>query len=358
MANAMDALRYAGTNARVRGLVSGLLDDEAWRDLLRSRDLSTAIDRLRSTSYAGLVQAVEQSGALVLERIERRLLGRVAANCRKAMRFTQGAAHQLLLVWWQHFELENLKTLFRGLDHGMEPDAITRFVIPLGGYSTLPWDALLHERSVASLIDRLTGTHYINPLRNALPIYQREQLLFIIEVALDIRYYRDVAAAIAHLKGEERAAAQRILGTHLDMLNILWAFRHRVYYHLSAEEIVNYTLWHTMRTDASLIREIALGATPLDVVSRVWGSRALDTSLFEQVEDEVQMLPALELALRRYWRHLAKRELSGFPFSLGAVLGYLVLEELEAHDLIATLEGKGMGWEAERIQQHLIRYKE
>ncbi|MHB0856991.1 MAG: V-type ATPase subunit [Anaerolineae bacterium] len=357
MATGLDAIVYAGANARIRGLHSRLLSDALWRDLIHSENLATTLNLLRDTPYRDAILTVEESGSFSLEALERELLGRAATNVRKAMSLTSGGARTLLLVWRQHYELENIKATFRGVEQGMEPENILRYLTPLGGGTGLAWDALLHERTVAGLIERFTGTHYINPLRNAFPVYQRERSLFPIEVALDIRYYRDVAAAIKHLGGADRDAAQRVLGTRLDILNILWAYRYRVYYGLSAEEIVNYTLWHTLRTNTQLIREIALGADPRDVLAQVWGEGAFDLTALD-TSNLAGLIPQLELLLQRFWRQRVSREIGGYPFGLGNLLAYIVLQEMEVHDLLTLLEGKSMGWYPQRIDQHLVRREE
>ncbi|MCD6518790.1 MAG: V-type ATPase subunit [Anaerolineae bacterium] len=357
MSTSLGITQYAGANARVRGLYSRLLDKDVWRELLSAEDFNAALEILKNTHYERVIRALEQRGGITLEQLERYLWGEAASNCRKVMVFTGGGVRILLTVWWQHFELENLKALFRGLDQQMDPNVVNRFLIPLGTYSTLPWEALLHERTVSGLIDRLRNTHYINPLRAAYPRYQRERSLFPIEVALDIRYYRDLARAIYRLTGSDRLDAKRVLGTRLDMLNILWAFRYRIYYNLSAEEIVNYTIWHAVRTDTQIIQEIALGADPRDILVRIWGEEAFDLSQLTG-SDETRMLPKLELLLERFWRRLAQEALSGYPFKLGSLLGYLVLNELEVQDIVTLLEAKGMGWEPERIKEHLIRSEE
>jgi V/A-type H+-transporting ATPase subunit C len=240
----------------------------------------------------------------------------------------------------------------------MPPEAIRRFLIPMDQPSRLPWEVLLHVQSVAGLVDRLSGTHYGQPLRNALPAYRRENSLFVIEIALDIRYYRDLAAAINDLGGEDHEDARRIFGTRLDILNILWAYRHRVYYDLSAEEIVNYTLWHTFRTDTNLIREIALGAPPEEVLERVWGRGTIDLSLLARATDEASMVTNLELTLERFWWRLARSAMGGYPFRLAGMLGYLVLQEIEIRDLVTLLEAKAMRWDRERVCRHLVRCEE
>lgn len=361
MVTGLEAARFAAPSARVRGLYSRLLSNETWDALLAGDSLPASLSILRDTDYGATIATVEQTGRLSLERLERRLVARAAENTRRAMRLTRGAVRRLIHVWWQHYELENLKAVFRGIDQGLGAQEIERFLVPLGEVGGLPWDALIHEAGVSGLVDRLRDTHYINPLRNAFPLYERNRSLFPLEIALDIRYYRDLAAAIDDLGGADEADARRVFGTWLDILNILWAFRHREYYGLSAEEIVNFTLWRTDRTDANLVRRIALGADPQEIVDEVFGAGRIDvagTGGPGAPGPREARLPALEMALTRYWWGLARREMGGYPFTLGAILGYLVLEETEARDIVTLLEAKAMGWDPDLIQQHLVRRRE
>jgi V/A-type H+/Na+-transporting ATPase subunit C len=355
MVTGLDAIQYAASNARMRGLRSRLLGDDIWRELLTTEGIGGAIDILRQTDYHNEVDEYGRGGTL--EMVESNLTGRAALNCRRVMALTRGSVRELFYVWWQHFELENLKAVFRGVEQHLSPELTQRLLVPLGEFSTLPWDSLLQEQSINSLVERMNGTHYINPLRNAFSAYQRERSLFPLEIALDIRYYRDIASAVRKLEGDERAQAQRIFGTRVDILNILWAFRHRVFYSLSAEEIVNYTMWRTFRTNTDLVREIALGADPRDILRRVWGN-SIDLRLLENAGSDVQMMPRLELTLERFWYKLSVREMAGYPFKLGSILGYLVLEEIEIRELVTLLESKGMGWPPDRIRQSLVRGKE
>lgn len=354
----LDAVGYAAVNARVRGMRSQLLDRATWHALLTTDDLDSAMVLLRTSVYGQAIAAAEQSGAVSLEQVERHLWGIVARNCQKVMALTGGGTRALLLTWWRHFELENLKAMLRGFDQNMSPERIGSFLIPLGERFTLPWETLLREHSLGSLIDRLATTRYGTVLRAAYPLYQRNGSPFALEIAADIRYYRDLAAAIMRLRGDDGKDARRLLGTRLDMLNILWAFRHRIYYGLSPEEIINYTLWHTIRTDVDLVRDIALGDDPAAILARVWGEEAFDLSFLEDARSDGEMMLGLELTLHRYWHSLATGAMCGYPFGLGALLGYVVLGELEAQDLVTVLEGKGMGWSHERISELLIGWEE
>jgi vacuolar-type H+-ATPase subunit C/Vma6 len=354
MALGAEAISYAAANARVAGLKAQLLRSEDWAALLAADSLPHTLEALRGTPHGRSLSAAEGQRP-GLESLERRLLGGVAANVLKAAALIRGASRALLHVWWAHFELENVKSIFRGVEQGIGPAQMRDYLIPLGEHSRIDWEALLHERSVAALVERMADTHYINPLRNALHLYARFGTLFPLEVAMDVRYYRDIPAAIKQLGAGESLVAKRLLGTHLDILNILWAFRYRVYYRLSAEEIINFTIWHTVHTDVALIQAIATGAPPAEIVERIWGPESVDLSPLDQVKTEAEQLPLLELALQRYWRGLAASAMTGYPFGLGPILGYVILQEIEVLDLVTILEAKALGWGQDRIQGRLLR---
>jgi len=357
MGTGLDAVTYSAANARLRGQRAKLLDGEVWRDLLASKDYAAALDVLRRTAV-GQVLSAQDVAHLTVEDVERHLYARLADSHLRAMAFLRGPRRDLLVVLWQRFELNNLKALFRGLEQQMDIGRLRRYLTPLGDFSTLPWDALMHERTVVGLIDLLRETHYINPLRNALPMYQRDGSLFGLEVALDIRYYRDLAAAVNKLHGSDHREARRVVGTRIDLLNVSWAYRFREYYKLSPEEIVNYTLWRTFRTDTALVRRIAMGADPRQVLRDLLGSDVDVEQIGDWEEDSARGLIKLEMALDRYYYRTALRESAGYPFRLGVILGYLGLLQYEARDLVTLLEGKTMGWDAARIREHLIRDEE
>ena len=359
MVSGLEAVQYAGASSRVRGMRSRLLSSDLWQPLILAESFDQAVAVLARSDYGPLLSGpATVDGRLDLERAERRLLGRAAGDCRRAMTMLRGDAQRMVQTWWQHYEMDNLKAVFRGVQMGITPQRIRDYMIPLEGHSRLPWEVLLHERTINGLIDRLRGSRYVNPLLNAYPSYQRDDSIFYLEVAVDVRYYRDIAVGIGQLSRGDQAQAKSVLGTHVDILNLLWAYRYRIYYSLSAEEIVNYTIWHTFRTDVDLVRDIALGASPIDIVTRVWGAGAVDTAELAAIEDQQRMLPRLELMLKRYWRRLAARQMRGYPFGLGAILGYLVVAELEVEDLVTVLESKRLGWVPERIRDHLIRGEE
>src|SRR5438046_504689 len=84
----------------------------------------------------------------------------------------------------------------------------------------------------------------LNPRRAIIQIkrYSAEQSLFPLEVALDLSYWRHLWAEARKLTGQDQEQGVKIIGALLDMNNLMWAIRYRVYHKLSEEELINYTL--------------------------------------------------------------------------------------------------------------------
>ena len=117
-------------------------------------------------------------------------------------------------------------------------DRVRDVLFPLGSTSVLPAQAMVESGSVATAVDLLQGTPYEEVLSFAMKRYSAEQNLFPLEVALDLSYWRRLWAEAKKLTGQDREHGVRIIGSLLDMNNLMWAIRYRVYHKLSEEEII------------------------------------------------------------------------------------------------------------------------
>ncbi len=339
--------RYVTLNAHVRALVSRLIRGEQWRMLLEVETLESFVQVLRGLPYG---QDVQFSEPIALNTLELLFFQAVAREYEKFVALTHGDVHVLLRELWRRFELNNLKAILRHMaEERMSP--IEDVIIPLK--SELPLADLSRTTDLRTAADLLSGTVYGPPLADALPRYEREGTLFPIEVALDLSYWRRVWKAVARLKGADEDWARRLIGNRLDALNITWAFRYRVYYDLSEEEIINYTLPYGYRSDDTVLRAIAGGAGIAEVIGMVWGEGRLEFAgpPGRSIRED---LPALEVALGRLEYRLAWSLFTGSPLHIGLLLGYLLLKESEAHDLTTLAESKRPGISAQEIESYLV----
>jgi V/A-type H+-transporting ATPase subunit C len=226
-------------------------------------------------------------------------------------------------------------------------DRVRDLLFPFGSATVLAEEAMVQSGSVAAAVELLRATPYFEVLSHALKRYSTENSLFPLEVALDLHYWRRLWQEARKLLGQDLAPAMRVVGSLVDSNNLVWAIRYRVYQQLSEEEMINYTLPFGYRVRDEDIRAVAAGADLGSIVGRVYPGLPEVRNL---LEDPKQGLPELERELKR---HVMKQCLAAFvgnPFHIGVPLAYLVLQDLEAEDLVLLIEAKSSRLPLEKFQ--------
>jgi vacuolar-type H+-ATPase subunit C/Vma6 len=149
----------------------------------------------------------------------------------------------------------------------------------------------------------------------------------------------------------EKKQVIRIVGTDLDVNNLTWALRYRLYHHLSEEEIINYTLPMGHRVKDSDIRQIAAGSNPVSIITRIYPEIANNNILLGNL---TKNLPDLELILQKQTLRACETAFLGYPFHAGIPIAYLMMVEMEIKDLIVIIEAKSMKIPYDRYKKYLL----
>lgn len=318
----MSLFTYAAVQGHIRARLASLIDRETW-----ARWMETQI----------LPEAAVGGGAP---------RGRIAATAQSLGRYLPCASRELLAWYNRRFEIENLKAVLRAVHYGLDLKQAAASLVPLS--SRRQWEALLEAGSIGAVVDQLRESPYARPLHNAMERFQQEQRLFYLEIALDLFYFQKLVRLIESQHGTDAAGARRFLGRSIEVQNLLWAYRYRIYGRMTPEEIINYTLHTAFHAGLDTVRRIALGS-PLAVEAGRLGFEI--PSRLSEVEalTEIEVLAARELFVR------ATQAIRRPMFHLGGVLAYLWLLESEAADLAMLAEGKAMGLSAPEIAQRMVR---
>lgn len=344
---------YAAINARVRVMYSALLNPQEWADLSEAVDYSGLITLLKRTAYAPYLDVVKDKD-ISPRRAVFQIKGRLADAYTTIIHTTPEQTRPLLAQYYRFYEVDNLKAVLRGIVTGASWERVRYVLFPFGSMGVLPAEEMVEAESVAAAVELLQGTPYYEPLSFAMKRYSAEQNLFPLEVALDLSYWRKLWSEVSRLPIQDKVPAQRILGSLVDMNNLMWAIRYRVYHHLSEEELINYTLPFGHHVHDEDIRGIAAGADIATVVSHVYPNLAdVDTLLQEPRSG----LPGLELRLKRHVAEECRATFVGDPFQIGVPLAYLALSEFEIQDLTVLVEAKSTEAALEEFQPYLLMPK-
>lgn len=325
---------YAALNARVRVMYSTLITPSDFATLYDAADFNALIALLKPTPYGPYL---EKAKDLTPRRAAFQIRFRLADAYASIIHMAPEHAHVLLEQRFRYFEVDNLKAVLRGIVAGASWDRVRFVLYPLGNVGVLKAQEMVESGSVAAAVELTRGTPYFDTLSHAMRRYSAEQNIFPLEVALDLNYWRELWRLTNRLPADDRNQALRIVGTMLDMNNLMWAIRYRVYHHLSEEELINYTLPFGYRSRDEDIRAIAAGADIPQVVKRVYPDlKDIDALLAEPRKG----LPEMELQLKRNLMKKCVTAFTGNPFHIGLPLAFLELCELEIQDLTVLIEAK------------------
>jgi V/A-type H+/Na+-transporting ATPase subunit C len=341
---------YAAIQAKVRVMYSNLLSQQELLGLYEAPDFNALISQIKQTQYGPYLNRVKEKD-LTPRRAAFQIRTRLADSYSSIIRSVPYYIRPLLAQFYRSFEVDNLKAVMRGIVTGTPWDRVRFFLFPYGPSTILPAQAMVESGNIAAAVELLHGTPYAETLSFAMKRYVAEQNLFTLEVALDLTYWRDLWNYVNLLQSEDKTQAKRIIGSLVDITNLMWAIRYRVYHHLSEEELINYTLSFGYRVKDEDIRAIAAGADIGKIVQRIYpGMAAVDDLL----QPPYRGLPTLELEFQRYEMEQCRAAFVGNPFHIGVPLAYLVLSKMEIQDLIVLLEAKSSEVPPANIRQYLI----
>jgi V/A-type H+-transporting ATPase subunit C len=349
---------YAAISARVRAMSADLLTPHDIMRLSEAPDFVSLFNTLRTTAYGPYLEGLKDrdiNPRRVIIQVKRKLADAYYSVIQMAPVQTRSLLKQL----YRSYELGNLKAVLRAIvtvstwktEAGLW-ERVNDVLFPLGSASVLPAQAMVESGSVAAAVDLLQGTPYEEALSFAMKRYSAEQNLFPLEVALDLNYWRRLWSEARRLTGQDRQHSVRIIGSLLDMNNLMWAIRYRVYHKLSEEEIINYTLPFGYRVQDSDIRAIAAGADIASVVNRIFPGIPDVSALLENPQ---RGLPRLEVLLKRRIMQECLAAFVGSPFHIGLPLAFLILHDYEVQDLIVLIEAKSSGLPEEEYRPFLLK---
>ncbi len=341
---------YSLVHATVRALYSAMLSLEQWDALVHAQDLDALASALAKTTYGATLILKDLTPRRAVHQVRRHL----TALYEKVIRLTPEPSRQLLLWMWRLYEVDNLKATLRGIEAGAPWNQVLFLLYPVPRYATLTtsvMEKMVQSGSITRAVELARHTPYYETLAHALERYEEEKSLFPLEVALDLDYGRGLWRSINQLSGLDYEQGLRIVGSWLDMQNLLWAIRYRVYHHLSEQEIINYTLSFGYQVHDRDIRAIAAGADIGRVVRRIYKDMPEAGRISEQTEAG---LDALEVALQRRLVATCRAAFIGYPFHIGIPAAFLMLNEYETRDLTVLIEAKASRLPAETFASMLV----
>jgi V/A-type H+-transporting ATPase subunit C len=312
---------------------------------------------LRETRFAGIEEVYRNTGDLAM--VELALFGREVDLHLEVERHTEGSVRAFAAALTARYEKDVLKHALRlwfdRVVRGRDVGASTSYLFREPIHEKLPLDRLIGAGSVEEIADLLRPTSYGEPLREGAGSVA-EGSLFGVEMTLDRFFYRRLLQAASRLDSRDRRVADRMIGIEIDLENASWIVRLRSAYEMPAERIVGYLIPTTAGPKAADI-EAALNAGSIrDLLGGLLGKSPDAAQIIGGgvgSSDEVSRLLLVEGLLEQILRREVGRILAGYPFTVGIILAYSLLERREMSTIVTILNAKLYGLDPDRVRNML-----
>jgi len=329
--------KYAYANAKIRAMLSRLLDERFFDSLLAARTIEDAAVLLKNSPYASVFEAAQKDGFDIhgieegLTRFDEDVFLRVAG----VLLPSEKDFVSLLL---EKYEIEALKLALRLWYRKAKVDP-AEYLPARQIVHPIDYRRILAAKTIEELIVLLSETPYFKPLARGRDKFKEKDSLFYLEVSLDIDYYGRIIQAVSRFSPSDRNVALKILGIEIDIENINWLIRLRKYYNVALGDMLEWVIPGGTRVDKDLVR----GAYAPDGLGKIIEQVARGP--YAAVRDLTeQNISLIENFLYQALLREVRRALSGFPFSIGTVLGYLTLKRRETRNVISILNAARLGW--------------
>ena len=337
--------RYAETNAIARALLSELLTEARFAELIRAPSLRDAWALLRGTCYEAVSANLPEPDPVMVNVLLRRANG---DRFRRSIRGLRGAPRAVGQVLMSRWELDDLERVLR-LWHGNK-QALDEHVPSFSPFSSLPLQDIAVAGTMGEIAAALRRTPYCEPIRGGAETYQAESSLFYVEMALEKDYYARLLTSLARLGRPDAVKVQSLVAAEIDLVNLSWLAR------LRGGEAPEKSIRAGLIPGPSRISK-ALAGSDLSAGSLAEASRPFIGGMTGgegQAALDLERIAFLELTLAEMAAGTARRLLADFPFSISCVVAFYLLSRLELRDLSTVFAGKAIGAGESEIRERLF----
>lgn len=292
---------------------------------------------------------------LAVENFQRRLVQDLIselAGCRKHL---DEAGHKFVTWLLARFQVENMKTLLRGVVNHVPLEKLQPHLAVLPVDQALDARALVEAGSVENFAAKLPAGKPRDRLKEVLARHHDESSPFLLEAALDCGYHQELLVRTALLTDEAQSSIKPLVFQEVNLFRLMLAVRGKFLHGLTAETLL------PLRVPGSGASgdwfKTLLAAPDILAMAKCSLGIALDELPASRGAGETQTTvdPATveALAWKRFLR-LANGAFRRSHMGLGAVAGYAALRRMEVANLITLSEGIRLGVDAGTIRARLV----
>ncbi|MHA1210180.1 MAG: V-type ATPase subunit, partial [Candidatus Freyarchaeota archaeon] len=340
---------YASINAKVRALKSQMLSIGDYEKLVQAVDIDEAIRLLNTTPYGEVLSKADLRYPLDPTELDRVLSEGLLKIYNLVINSSPRNVRNYLKPYCKKLYYDNLVLILNAVHFKTPAQTVMRYLIPLTPKEMDEYKNLLNMQTIYQVIDLIRDPETKQILQEVLPDYEALNLPIVFEVALQRSVYKSLWRNIVTLDLTDRRYAQKLIGTKIDVTNILIIMRGKSQ-GLEPLTIENLILPTFYRAEHA-IRE-CIGAQDIESILNILSVSEYRDLAYKVREAymENRSISTIEHAVEEYLTQQAYTAMIGYPFHIGVPIAFLDLKRNEIRNIKIILFGK-----VEKVEPRVIR---
>lgn len=340
-------MAYEAVNTKILTKKSHILDEKKLDKILECNTVEQVTEYLKSKYDLRQIIEDTKSHDLHREDLETLLKRYEVLEIENILHYFSGPYKDFIQIFLMEFEISDLVMLLRKVVKGEGMDDVEKLFVHSGNYSSLQYSKLIASKTVFVFMENLKNTPYYNFLKTVTDndVVKRE---FHIEMKLQILLYKTLLSKSEKLSALDKQAADEIIGSKIDFLNVQWIFRAKKYYNISPEQMLIYSLQGGRKLSFGRLKKLCYSKS-VDEIQQL-SNRYMRYSIFT-TNNDIDIGRNIDHYMYEY---VKSRKYQG---TIGTVISYIYMLDIVIKELITVTEGIRYKLPKEHLKQYLVRLK-
>ena len=329
-------VKYPNINAKLKGMYSKRITKTDLEDLVKQNSLKNAVLLLKTKSEI-FKNSDENIDRLEIESL---LEKDQINNILKIEKLLERKDLETFKMFLSKYEIKCVKSMFRKLFSDDKTNDI--IVQNVKNWTQNVFEDIKGIETVENFYEFFEAIKRMK-YNKILKKYQKQEDINVFEVEneMDKLYFETLYDTI-----KKEANLKKIIGSEIDLLNVLWIFRIKKYYNFEVQKLENILIKRYYKLNPKILNKLTC-INSFEELKEVM-QETVYKSVFTDEED-------LEENMDRYLYNINKKIFRNDTMSMAYIWGYINMVEYENNDIINTIEGIRYNMEKKEILRRLVQ---
>jgi V/A-type H+-transporting ATPase subunit C len=329
-------IKYPTINAKLKAMYGKHLSNSDLIDLVKQVDIQSVVSQLKSKFIP--LETIKDNATRI--EIEDTLDNVLIEDINKIQKYLSSSEKEIFLKFVSKYEIKCLKSVLKNL---LSSSKIENNMADVEVWTNTIFkniNGITKSRNINEYVSIAQKSSYWKQVNTLLET--KEINVFEFETALDKAYFEILYSEIE----EKSLMLKKLVGTRIDILNILWILRSKKYYHTSNQELSNLLIPIYYNLKKSTVNELITSANyeeAREILSKTYYKNFSNSEIYD-----------LERETKKYFKHECEIILKQSRFDLSFIFAYIYLSEYQQDNIIHIIGGIFYNLDKQKIEQELI----